>query len=101
MTRKKPQPHRASRTRPRVRARTAASWTATAALVGTLGSDALAQDQPPAPAQPPPAPPQGGETEGQPAPGPTIIQLPGQPQPPQVITPGYPAPGTDLEGHLP
>lgn len=35
-----------------------------------------------------------------PAPSVTIVPVP-QPSPPQVIVPGYPAPGTNLEAHLP
>lgn len=42
-------------------------------------------------------------TEGTPSQGGgvTVVQVPGQPSGPSVFVPGYPAPGTELEGHLP
>ena len=67
-----------------------------AALLAGLTADALAQDQP----APAPAPPSGGE-EGQPAPGSTVVVVPGPQPPPQVIVPGYPPPGTNVDAHLP
>lgn len=59
---------------------------------------AAAQD-----ADPSASPGGGGDDGGQPTTGqgPTVTVVPMQTQPSQIFVPGYPAPGTALEGHLP
>jgi hypothetical protein len=58
-----------------------------------------AQDAPPAPEAPPSELPSEGAEQ---APSQSVPGAPaGQPSPPQMFIPGYPAPGTRLEGHLP
>ena len=68
----------------------------TVAVLAGFASSAYGQDPAPSPA---PAP--GGD-EGGAAPNVTVVQVPGaQSNQTTVISPGYPAPGTNLEGHLP
>lgn len=55
----------------------------------------LAQQSAPQDAAPDPS------AEGAPSQGVTVVQVPQEPSGPTVFVPGYPAPGTDLEGHLP
>ncbi|MEJ7735464.1 MAG: hypothetical protein WKG00_40545, partial [Polyangiaceae bacterium] len=68
----------------------------TVAVLAGFASSAYGQDPSPAPA---PAP--GGD-EGGTAPNVTVLQVPGaQSTQTTVVSPGYPTPGTNLEGHLP
>jgi hypothetical protein len=59
---------------------------------------ASAQDAPPPPAEPPPT---DVPSDVPPAPQEVPGTSPGQPTQPQIFIPGYPTPGTQLEGHLP
>ena len=69
----------------------------TVAVLAGFATNALAQDG----AAPAPAAPSGGDDSGQPG-SVTVVQVPGATtQQTTVVSPGYPAPGTNLEGHLP
>lgn len=81
------------------RGQTVRLWVARLLAIGLLaqaGSPrALAQEAPPA------APSEGADPAAPSGP-PAVTAAPvQQPSPPQIFVPGYPAPGTNLEGHLP
>jgi LysM repeat protein len=68
------------------------------AAIAVISSPASAQDAPPAAE----APPSDVPSEGSEPPPSSPQSLPaGQPSQPQIFIPGYPTPGTQLEGHLP